>query len=193
MRLFLPTALVLLILVALTPAAFAGGFYITGKLADTSLDGSLGDSFGEIVDGDDTGWSLGVGFRLGKYLAFQAEYNDLGSSTGTGSACSIEDLCIALVVPLEVDSTAISVTVLPHLPLTERLSLYGKLGFVSFESDVSAIEDAGESFIEDFDDEDIVYGVGVRFKLFGPLGVFAEYESIAGTFETVSLGATLGF
>ncbi len=94
---------------------------------------------------------------------------------------------------MEADSTAISVTVLPHLPINERFSLYGKLGFVSWESDVSAIEDAGESFLEDFDDEDLVYGVGLRFQVLGPLGVFAEYESIADTFETVSLGATFGF
>ena len=152
----------------------------------------MAEEFPRLIDGDDTGWGLGVGLRLGRYLAFQAEYLDLGSSSGTGS-CSIEDLCIALVIPVEVDSTAITVTVLPHLPLSKRFSLYGKLGFVSWESDVSAIEDAGESFVEDFDDEDIVYGAGLRYQLLGPLGVFAEYERIADTFETVSLGATYGF
>ena len=189
------TVLMFLALVLAAKAAAAGNpFYLTGKLGSTSLDADLGDSFRAILDDNDNSWSFGVGFRLGDHLAFQAEYHELGTTTGTGSSsCGPEDLCIQVVVPLEADSTALSVSVLPQLPIGERFFVYGKLGFVSWDSDVSTISDAADRFIDTFEDEDLLYGAGVRLLLPGPFGVFAEYESIAGDFETVSLGATLGF
>ncbi len=187
--------LIALTLTVLAPAAFAGNpFYLVGKLGDTSLDVDFGRSFQQIIDGNDNSWSVGVGFKLGKYFAFQGEYYDFGAASGSGSPCDDStDGCIESQVPLEADSTAVSVTVLPQLPLSERFSLYGKLGFVSWESDVSEIQDAGDRFIDDFDDEDIVFGGGLRYQLPGPLSVFGEYERISDTFETFSLGATLGF
>ena len=187
------TAILFLALAALASAAAANPFYFTGKLGNSTLDDDLRGSLSQIIDGNDTGWGLGLGFRFGRYLAFQAEYQELGNATGAGGPCSEEDLCIALVVPLETDSSAVTVTVLPHLWLTKRLAVYGKLGFVSWQTDVSEISDAADRFIEDFNDQDLVFGAGVRFQLPGPFGVYAEYESIASRFEAVSLGATFGF
>ena len=188
------TALLFLALALAASAASAGNpFYLTGKLGYTSLDADLGDSFSAILDDDDNSWGLGVGFRLGDYLAFQAEYHELGTAVGVGSSCPPDALCIAPPVPVEADSTTLSLSVLPQLPIGERFFLYGKFGFVSWESDVSEISDAADRFVDKFDDQDLLYGAGVRLLLPGPFGVFAEYESISGDFETVSLGATLGF
>lgn len=50
-----------------------------------------------------------------------------------------------------------------------------------------------EETLDDYSDEDVVYGVGLRYLLPGLLGVFAEFERFGDSFETVSLGATLGF
>ncbi len=185
------TAFLFLALAALASAAAATPLYVTGKLGTASLDGGLRASLSEIIDGNDTGWGLGVGWRFGRYLALQAEYQDLGEATGTGGDCGPEDLC--LTVPVQSDSSAVTVTVLPQLPLKGGFSLYGKLGFVSWSSDVSEIGDAADRFVDDFNDQDLVFGAGLRFQLPGPFGFFAEYESIASRFDTISLGATFGF
>ncbi len=188
------TALVLLALALAASAASAGNpFYLTGKLGYTSLDADLGDDFRAILDDNDNSWSLGLGFRLGDYLAFQAEYHELGTAAGVGSTCGVEELCGQVLVPLEADSTTYSVSVLPQLPIGKRFFVYGKFGFVSWESDVSEISDAADRFVDEYQSEDLIYGAGVRLLFPGPFGAFAEYESIAGDFETVSLGVTLGF
>ncbi len=188
------TVLILLSLAALASAATAGPIYWTGKLGNTSLDSRLGDSFTQFLDGDDNSWTLGLGLRFGDYLVFQAEYHDFGKVPGLGSPCSDDDqVCLDVVVPVEADSSAVSVSFVPHLPLGERFFVFGKLGFVSWESDVSEAVDAAGDFIDDFDDEDLLYGAGVKLELPGPFSVFAEYEKINDAFETIALGATYGF
>ena len=185
MRRICRTTLLLLALATLASAVAAENpFYLTGKLSDTTLDGDLGASVDRILDGSDVGWSLGLGFKLGKYLAFQLEYYDLGSAS-----------VAAFDTSFGVDSTAASLTVLPHLPFGERFALYGKLGFVSWESDVSELVDSADRFTTRLDDEDLIYGAGLRFELPIPfaIGVFAEYEILAEDFESFSLGATWGF
>ena len=196
MRRTFHTVLVLLCLTAMASAAVAENpFYLTGKLANTTTDDSFGDALTQIIDGDDEGYSVGLGFKLGKYLAFQAEYHDLGNAPGIGSPCPDDPAigCVAVVVPVEADSTAISVSVLPRWQASERFSIYGKFGVVTWESDVSTALDNLEQAIDSFDDEDLLFGAGLHYQLPGPFGVFAEYENIADAFETVALGATFGF
>ena len=64
---------------------------------------------------------------------------------------------------------------------------------MSWETSLSEVFPQIEETIEDYSDEDIVYGAGLRFLLPGPFGVFAEFERFGDSFESVSLGATLGF
>ncbi len=191
------TVLIVTGLAVLAQAAAAENpVFFTGKLGNTSFDADLGGVFKQFIDGDDNSWSFGLGLRFGDYLVFQAEYHDYGSVPGLGSPCPDDGsfiVCVTEAVPVEADSSAVSVSFLPHLPLGERAFLYGKLGFVSWESDVSEAVAAGSRFIDDFDDEELLYGAGFRLMLPGPFAGFAEYEKISDTFETVSLGVTYGF
>lgn len=192
-RIHLATVLLLALAAMASDAAADNPFYLLGKLGNSTLDDDLGTSLGQIFDGDDESFGLGLGFRFGKYLAVQAEYQDLGSIPGFGTPCPPGEPCIEILVPLEADNTAISVTALPQWPISDRFFVYGKFGFVSWESDVSEALDAGERFIDDLDDEELIYGAGLRLLLPGPFGVFAEYELIADTFEILSVGVTWGF
>ena len=190
------TAFLFLALAALASAAAADNpFYLTLRLGSTSLDADVEEAVDQVLDGDDNSLAVGLGFRFGKYMAFQAEWHDLGEVTGAGIRCDPEDLilCAEPEVPIEADSSAVSVSFLPQIPLGgERFFLYGKLGFVSWESDVSeAIEPF--SRLGDISDEELVYGLGFRVMLPGPFAAFAEFEKFADTFETFSLGATFGF
>ena len=196
MRRIYCTAFVLLFLTAMAgPAVAENPIYLTGKLANTTTNDEFGQAFTQIIDGDDEGYSVGLGFKLGKYLAFQAEYHDFGQAGGIGSPCPDDPAigCIEILVPVEADSTAISVSVLPRWEVSDRFSLYGKFGVVTWDTEVTGILDNVEMAIEDFDDEDLLFGAGLHYQLPGPFGFFAEYENIADAFETVALGATFGF
>lgn len=181
------------LLAALWPAtAFAGGpLYFTGAVLNASTQIDIQKDFERLVDDDDDGWSLGVGFHIGKHLAIEGLYHELGSGNES-SICNQPDVaCIALVAPGAVDSTAVSVSILPHWPVTEHFSIYARVGIASWESDIT------QAFVgtnlDTIDDEEFIFGAGVRFAVLGPLGAYAEISRIADTFETVSLGATLGF
>jgi hypothetical protein len=176
------------------PAAEAGPFYVFGKLGNTGTSVDVETAFPNLVDGDDNSASYGIGFKMGRNMAFQAEYHDLGKVPGIGSACPIEDpVCIPEALPVEVDSSAISLSMVPHVLLTRRIRLYGKLGVISWDSDISVVGELAGDFLAQRKDEEVVYGAGLRLEMPGPFGVFAEYERIADTFDTVAIGATWGF
>lgn len=181
-------------LLLIPAAAAANPFYLTGKLGSTDTRVDVGSDLSAVLDGDDDSSSFGLGLKLGRYLAFQAERHDLGSVSGFGSPCPPSDqLCIAQAVPLAADLDAISLTVLPHLPLGRRAWVYAKLGVVSFDADVTAIGELADDFKRKVEEEEVLYGAGVRFKLLVGLGVYAEIERLADEVETVGVGATWGF
>lgn len=176
------------------PAQAGSPLYLFGKLGTTNVDAKVGDSFEQLIDGDDDSKAYGLGLRFGKYLAFEAQVADFGAVPGFGTPCSASDeVCIAVVVPVEAETTAISVSVLPQYPFSDRLFVYAKLGIISWESDLSEVLPDVRNKFDQHDDEDLVYGAGVRFLLSGSIGLFAEVERFADSFDTVSLGATLGF
>lgn len=178
---------------ALAPAAEAGPFYFVGKLGSTGTKVDVSEAIPGIIDGDDNSTSIGLGLRFGR-LAFQAEYHDLGKVPGFGAACPFEGpVCVPDGLPVEADSSAISVTVLPHLLLTRRLQLYGKLGFISWDTDISVVGERASDFLDQRSKEDLVYGAGLRLEIPGPVGAFVEYERVADSFDTVAIGATWGF
>lgn len=175
----------------LAPAARADGlFYLAGKVGTTSIDADLEESFELILDGDDEGAAFGLGLRLGDHFAFELAYHDFGTVPAFASPCPE---CFDLQAPIEGDTTSVSLTFLPHLPISDRFFAYGKIGVMSWETSIDEISSGLEDAFDDYTDEDLVYGAGLRYLLPGPLGVFAEFERFGDSFETVSLGATLGF
>lgn len=195
MRRALATVLLLLgsASLVLAPAAEAGPFYFFGKLGSTSASVDVTTALPGIIDGDDNSKGFGLGLKIGRYLAFQAEYHDLGRVPGFGLACPFEEPGCVPGLPLEADSSAISLTVLPHLLLTQRIQLYGKLGVVSWDSDISVVSELADDFLAKRSEEELIYGAGLRLQFPGPIDAFAEYERIADSFDTVAIGATWGF
>ena len=190
------TLLVLALCLASSPAAHAlNPFYLDAKIGNASLDASFGDRFEQVLDGDDDTWAAGLGYRFGQYLAFELQYHDLGSVPGLGSQCPQEaETCTALVVPIEADSSATTLTAQANWPIAgKRFYLYGKLGVVSWSSDVSAVFDGASDLVDDFDDEDLVLGAGLRVNFIGPFDGFAEIERLGDAFDLVNVGVTIGF
>ncbi len=195
MRRTTPACLAFVCLLTTAHAAGANPFFLSAKIGNASLDASFGDRFEQVLDGDDEAWALGLGYRFGKVLAFQAEYHDLGSVPGFGSPCPQEiEQCTAVVVPVEADSTATTLTAQANWPVfRKRIYLYAKAGVVSWSSDVSQTLEAAEELVDDFDDEDFLYGVGVRVNFIGPFDAFGEIERFGDAFDLVNVGVTIGF
>ena len=169
-------------LASLPALAADNGFYLgvavgqSGvQLSDEDLGGGLGDDF----DGDDTGYMAIVGVRPLDFLAFVANYVDLGT---------IEDDVVG--VPVEIDTSAIDAFVVGILPVA-MVDLYAKVGMVFWDADV----DVGGIAVSD-DGEDLAYGVGAQLR-FGSLGARLEYERFeiqdTDTVDMISLGLTWTF
>ena len=169
------------------------GLYVSLKLGTTDVDASFGDAFDQVVEGDDESKTVEVGYRWSRYWAIQAGYHDFGEVPGFGTPCPEgAEACIPIEVPIESESKAYSIAIVPQLPLGKRLSVFVKVGAVALETDVRGGGDL-VSFAEDFSEEDVIWGAGLRAGVVGPLQLFYEYEGIGDDFETQSFGATWQF
>ena len=177
----------LLLFLALPAAASDWGLYASYKAGTTDVDSSFGDNFDTVVlDGDDNTNAIEVGFRF-KWFGIQAGYHDLGEVEGF----QVCEECADNVLPTTAETEAFSLSFVPELPLGRRLSVFGKVGIVAWETDLDEI-DLGQS-IEDPSDEELIYGAGLRLDFLGPTEIFAEFERIGSDIETVSFGVTLLF
>jgi hypothetical protein len=169
----------LLSLAALAPTAGAAdnGFYLGAGITDTKFD----------VDGigsgslDDNSFKVIAGIRPLNWLAFEANYLDLGGESEDGESF---------------DSNAITVSglVLAEIGIVD---LYARLGVAKWDADVAS--DA-LNFSESDDGWEPTYGVGVGVH-FGSIGVRAEYErfeaelfdALDADIDTISLSVTYTF
>jgi hypothetical protein len=173
--------------------ATSNGFYVSWKFGSTDADADIGDTFDQVLDGDEDSEAYELGYRFTRFWAVQAAYHDFGSIEGFLDPCPEgAEVCPEVLFPIAGDTKAYSLTIVPQLPLGNRLSIFGKVGLVAWETEVEAASGA-EELVDDFDDEDLIFGVGVRFKLFGSFEVFGEWESIASDIETTSVGLTFQF
>ena len=189
MRRRLPTLFLSLLLTALALPATASdwGLYASYKAGTTDIDSSFDDNFDRVVlDGDDNTNAVEVGFRF-RWFGIQAGYHDLGEVEGF----QVCEVCTDGILPTTAETEAFSISFVPELPLGQRLSVFGKVGLVSWETDLDAVE-LGQ-VIEDPSDEELIYGGGVRLDFLGPTEIFAEFERIGSDIETLSFGVTLLF
>jgi hypothetical protein len=173
------TVLGLLTLAALAPTASAAdnGFYLGAGVTDTKFD------VDEIGSGslDDNSFKLIAGFRPLNWLAFEANYLDLGGESAGGAS---------------LDTSAIT---LSGLLLAEAgiVDFYARLGVAKWDADVSSSQ---LNFSDSDDGWEPTYGVGIGVH-FGSVGVRAEYErfeaelfdELNADVSTVSLSVTYTF
>jgi len=153
-------------LVVTAPSAQAAdnGFYLGAGLTQTKFDvDEIGS--GEL---DDNSFKVIAGFRPLDWLAFEANYLDLGSDSSQGDSF---------------DTSAFTVSALGLWEIG-IVDLYARVGVANWRAD---LEVAG---VGDFDDDgwEPTYGVGVGVH-FGSIGVRAEYEQFnAELFDEVLTG-----
>ena len=189
------TALVATLVLLAPPRAMAhdNGLYVSIKYGTTDVDASFGDAFDQVVEGDDDSQTLEAGYRWSPHFAIQGGYHDFGEVPGFGTPCTDDDdVCLPIDIPIEAETTAYSLSFVPQFPLGKRLSVFGKIGAIALETEVNDKSDISD-FFDDFEEEDVIWGAGLRLQIFGPIQIFYEYEGVGEDFETQSFGATWQF
>ena len=134
-----------------------------------------------------------AGYRWSPYFAIQVGYHDFGEVPGFGTPCNDDDeVCLPIDIPIEAETTACSLSFVPQFPLGKRFSVFGKVGAIALETEVND-RSTSVDFFDDFEEEDVIWGAGLRLQIFGPIQVFYEYEGVGEDFETQSFGATWQF
>ncbi|MEX1034204.1 MAG: outer membrane beta-barrel protein [Cellvibrionaceae bacterium] len=155
-----------LVIAAFAPFALANQLYV---------DGSVGIADAELgrFETDDTFLRLGAGVAFSEELSLEAGFWDFGSASQQGVRVSADALFGAVKA-----STSIG----------NNLTLYGRLGLLRWDVDVS-----GPTFFEDDDGHDLIFGGGIGFPVGpGQVGVeihFADLDEV--DLRTIGVSYTL--
>jgi OOP family OmpA-OmpF porin len=194
---------------ALLPITAQAGFFVGVGVGQSDIDDSalgsgdaedaVADFLGDInfdalsVDSDDsdTGFKLVAGYRFNDYFALEGQVVDFGEAevSAAGSGVVVDggeggDLPFEFAGGGSQDLKGFGVTAEGAYPLADWVSIFAKLGFFRWDTEVSAavsVEADDDTVTEDlgsFDDEgiDVNVGVGLRFTFLEHLGVQVEWE-----------------
>jgi len=173
------------ILVAATAPASASetGFYLGAGLGPSSIDikafyPSLGDS--TIQDG--TAYKAFGGFRFLKFLAIEAGYADLGSPQG------IERNVQEHPERVEVSVKGWDAFAVLIIPVSNGVDIFGKIGMMSWDTNITSVQDNELNYAESFSGTDTAYGIGIGFWVGMGFTIRGEGEWFTiGDFETVAI------
>jgi OmpA-OmpF porin, OOP family len=154
--------------VALSSEAFAQakpadtGFYIGASIGQSSSSDGCSDlPAGVSCDDKDTAWKILGGYQINQNFAVEIGYTDLGKVEASGFG-----------INASVETTAWELVGIGSFPINNQFSIYGKLGFYRAESE-------GRSNIgvsADDTNNDLTYGLGVRYNFTRNLGVRGEWQ-----------------
>ena len=159
------------------------GFYAGASIGQASIEIDDTD-----FDADDTGFKVFGGYNFNQYFAVEATYFDAGKpdeSFRAGNVTASDEVAIE----------GVNVSALGRLPLGDVFSLFGKLGFASYDGEASGRVGNQTIVSGSGSDEDLSYGVGGAFN-FGAFELRAEYEAIDisdGNFNFLSIGGVYKF
>lgn len=185
---------VLALLVASPLAAGESRWYVEGKLGQASVEADFGPRFlGWTVDATDTAAAVEVGYLLHRYLGVQAGYRDLGRYEGLPVPCPLDQECplaLVLLIPADAEITGVSLAAVPRWPVSDRFSVFGKLGVLDWDADFSPrLEDLP---LTGYSGRDLLAGVGAKYTFPRGFGLLLEYET-TDLVDGVNLGASWRF
>lgn len=174
------------------------GFYIGGGIGRATLSGDLEsiriNGARPTLDDWDTAWRAIVGYQVNKYLALQVEYIDTGTQElhltgGIGFA-------------LDGQTTNTVASVIGILPITDSISVYGKVGYDFYDAKFQVIGRervppdniaVREFFRNEMNEsgEELMYGAGVRLTR-DAFTFNLQYEIVDVDFEAQLFNERLG-
>jgi len=181
-----------------SPAVFAESpWYVVAKLGQASVEEDFGPRIlGWRVDDEDSSAGVEVGYRFNPNFGLQAGYRDLGTYPGMDRPCPPGLICPATfgpqlvpVFPREAEFSGLSLVAVPRWSVGEHTSLYGKLGALYWESDLTRTQGNPQ---EEPSSSELLAGVGAEYTFASGLGLLVEYET-SDLLSAVSVGASWRF
>jgi OOP family OmpA-OmpF porin len=160
------------------PGFYMGAGFGTTKISD--------DGFDDVdFDDSDTGFKIFGGYSFNQNFAIEATYFDLGEASGSFGVGDNFDVGIS----------GFGVSAVGVLPVSETFSLFGKLGYASYDIDAHVdIAGVGSGSASD-SQSDLTFGAGAALS-FGQFEARAEFEAInvdGGDANMISLGGLYRF
>ena len=139
------------------------GWYVGASIGQAKARDACNDLAGTGISCDetDTAWKIFAGYQFHANFAAEAGYINLGKASAAG-----------LGLTDQIKSTAWDLSMISSLPVTEPLSLFGRLGVYS--ADVKEDTNFGVSLSHS--NSDLTYGLGLRYSVTRNLGVRAEWQ-----------------
>jgi OOP family OmpA-OmpF porin len=144
------------------PAAHAGRFYV--GLGAGSSNAEL--SAETRIDFDSTGYQGFVGYEIMRYFGVEVGYTDFGDLDETIGTQQYTG-----------DASNLAVWGIGILPVTPRLSLYGRLGYAAYDSEISAQDGMATPVTTKNDGNDLAWGFGVSYYFTRRVGMRLELEN----------------
>jgi OOP family OmpA-OmpF porin len=161
------------------------GFYVGAGVGSGTLDFDQNDFTVAGVDDSDTAFKVYAGYTFNQFISLEAAYIDAGEPAEQINS-----------VTLQFDLSAVNVSVIGHLPLTESFELFGKAGLASYDYDAVLSFNGLTVGGGDDSDQDVSYGFGGAYSFPGPFEIRGEYEFIeidSGSYDVVSLSGVYKF
>jgi len=127
-----------------------------------------------------------VGFAFNDYFATELTYIDPQEA---------EERFDDVDGRLAVDSDGVMVSAIASLPLHERWSLFGKVGWTYYDAR-QIVENDGERETASESDDDFAWGLGTAVKIGRLWSLRFEYEAVEvseGAFDTITVSGTVRF
>lgn len=138
------------------------------------------------IDFDESAASLRLfgGYEMNQYVSFEAGFSKLFKSSGD-----------VLGTGVDIDGTSWDVSVRPTLPLGDRASAFGILGWSNYDFDIK-VDFAGITETDSEKDDDLMYGVGAAFDVTDNWSLRGEWVAVDvsdADFGMFSVSATYNF
>ncbi|MEQ8860455.1 MAG: outer membrane beta-barrel protein [Pseudomonadales bacterium] len=124
------------------------------------------------------------GYQLNEYVAFEAGYSNLFEASGDVVGFDVE-----------VDGTALDLSVRPMLPLTDQLKAFAVIGWADYDFDVS-LSDGVTTVSDSESDSELQYGLGGAWRVNDAWAVRGEWIMVDvsdADFGMFSFSATYNF
>lgn len=143
-------------LLLFSASAFAQGFYLNASVGRSEVDDIGGLSFDE-----GTAYTLGAGYTIIDNFAVEASYIDFGE---------FDD---GIFPNWTISGDAIMILAVAKVPVSKLFTLYGKLGFFTWDAKVT---EQGWGTLASDDDTDITWAAGALVNFTERVSVFGQYQ-----------------
>lgn len=155
--------------------AAAMGLAVAGTAqAQDTIGGYIGASVGQtdpsVSDLDSsTGYRVFGGYMFSPNYGVEVGYTDAGEFDGKGAFAGTS-----------VEATGAYVAAVGSMPLSDRVSLFGKAGFFHYEFDALV----NGNTVQSDDGTELMLGIGVNYAVTPSVAVGAEYNTVSDVDET---------